>query len=261
MNNENKIDHRIHYIIMTDTETCNTLQEGGKLDMSSVLVYDIGWQVIDRRGNVYEEKSYIVKEIFYGEEELMKSAYYAKKIPQYLTDIAEGKRIVADYYTIRKDYLDTMERYGTHTVCAHNARFDYNSTNITQRWLTKSKYRWFFPYGTEIWDTMKMARDVVCTTEGYKRFCEDNGYLTKHKKPRPRATAEILYRYISGNNEFVEEHRGLEDVDIERQILAYCFRKHKTMMKSAFGKQSKTYMEMFVQAEEEALASSVEVVI
>jgi hypothetical protein len=33
------------------------------------------------------------------------------------------------------------------------------------------------------------------------------------------------------------------------------------MMKSAFGKQSKTYMEMFVQAEEEALASSVEVVV
>lgn len=254
--NNNKIDRRIHYIIMTDTETCNTIQEGGKLDMSSVLIYDIGWQVIDRRGNVYEQKSYIVKEIFFGEKDLMQSAYYAKKIPQYLEDIAEGKRIVADYYTIRKDYIDTMARYNTNTVCAHNARFDYNSTNITQRWLTKSKYRWFFPYGTEIWDTMKMARDVVCTTKSYIEFCEQNGYMTKHKKPRPRATAEILYRYISGNNEFVEEHRGLEDVDIERQILAYCFRKHKQMMKSAFGKQSKAYMEMFVQAEEEALASS-----
>lgn len=247
----NKIDHRIHYIMMTDTETCNTIcQEDGKLDMSSVFVYDIGWQVTDKRGEVYEEKSYIVKEIFFGEADLMKSAYYAHKIPQYLEDIANGKRVVESFYNIRKDFLDTMARYDTKTICAHNARFDYNATNSTQRWLTKSKYRWFLPYGTEIWDTMKMARDVVCTTPSYRQFCEDNGYMTKHKKPRPRATAEILYRYISGNNEFVEEHRGLEDVDIERQILAYCFKKHKQMVKNAFGKQSKAYMEMITEAVE-----------
>lgn len=244
-----KIDHRIHYIMMTDTETCNTICNEGKLDMTNVLIYDIGWQVTDKRGIVYEEKSYIVREIFFGEKELMKSAYYANKIPQYLEDIANGKRIVESFYNIRKDFLDTMARYDTNTICAHNARFDYNATNITQRWLTKSKYRWFLPYGTEIWDTMKMARDVVCTTPNYRKFCEDNGYMTKHKVPRPRATAEILYRYISGNNDFIEEHRGLEDVDIERQILVYCFSKHKQMMKNAFGKQSKAYMEMVAAAE------------
>ena len=36
---ENKIDHRINYILMLDTETANTLSgEDGKLDMSNVLV-------------------------------------------------------------------------------------------------------------------------------------------------------------------------------------------------------------------------------
>ena len=50
---ESKIDKRIHYIIMLDTETCNThTDENGGLDMSSVLVYDLGWQVIDKRGRV-----------------------------------------------------------------------------------------------------------------------------------------------------------------------------------------------------------------
>lgn len=233
----NNIDHRRHYIIMMDTETANTLSRAdGGLDMTSVFIYDIGWQVTDKYGNLYEQKSYIVKEIFYGEADLMKSAYYAKKIPQYLEEIARGERVVATYAAIRKDFLDTMARYDTKTVCAHNAGFDYRATNITQRWLTKSKYRFFLPYGTEVWDTMKMARDVISHTPTYIKFCEENGYMTKHKTPRPRLTAEILYRYITGNLEFVERHTGLEDVDIERQILAYCFSKHKAMAKGAWEK-------------------------
>jgi hypothetical protein len=119
-------------------------------------------------------------------------------------------------------------------MCAHNSRFDYNSTNITQRWLTKSKYRYFLPYGTEVWDTMKMASDVVAHTPTYIAFCQEHGYMTKHKTPRPQVTAEVLYRYITGNTDFIESHTGLEDVDIERQILAYCFRKHKAMAKGAW---------------------------
>ena len=225
-----KIDHRIRYIMMTDTETANTLMgANGALDMSSVLVYDIGWQVIDKRGKNYEQKSYLVKEIFEDEAELMKSAYYAKKIPQYLKEVAEGKRIVASFYDIRKDFVQTMEEYDTTTVCAHNARFDCNALNITERWLTKSKYRYFFPYGTEIWDTLKAARVVIGTMPTYKAFCEENGYMTKHKTPRVRLTAEILYRFISKDLEFEESHTGLEDVDIERQILAYCFKRRATI--------------------------------
>jgi len=226
-----KIDKRIHYIMMLDTETCNTLvDEKGQLDMTNVLVYDLGWKVIDKRGNVYEEKSYIAEEIFYGMSDVMQSAYYAKKIPMYLEQIAQGKRVVASFYQIRKDFVETMLRYNTKTVCAHNARFDYNALNTTQRYLTKSKYRYFFPFGTEVWDTLKMARDVVAKTPSYRAFCENNGYMTQNNQVR--LTAEILYRFISGNDNFIESHTGLEDVEIERQILAYCFRKHKAMRKT-----------------------------
>jgi hypothetical protein len=221
-----KIDHRTHYILMMDTETANTLTRAdGSLDMTSVFIYDMGWQVTDRHGNIYEEKSYIVKDIFYQETQLMQSAYYAKKIPQYLMEIAEGKRIVATFYEIRKDFLDTLAKYDTKTICAHNARFDYNASNITQRWLTKSKYRYFFPYGVEVWDTMKGAKAVIKDMPTYRKFCEENGYMTKHKTPRPRLTAEILYRFISKDCDFMESHTGLEDVNIERQILAYCFKR------------------------------------
>ena len=226
-----KIDRRRTYIMMLDTETCNTrTDENGKLDMSDVLVYDKGWEVIDKHGNVYEKKSYIAKEIFFGMSDVMTSAYYANKIPKYLEEIAKGERVVASFYEIRKDFLDTMKRYETNIVCAHNARFDYNALNTTQRYLTKSKYRYYFPYGTEVWDTLKMARSVIAKTPTYKRFCEENGYMTKNNQVK--LTAEILYRYMTRNNDFIESHTGLEDVDIERQILTYCFRKHKVMKKA-----------------------------
>lgn len=231
------IDHRIHYIIVMDTETCCTTDAEGNNDMSHPFVYDIGWQVTDKRGKVYEAKSYVVKDIFEGEKELMKSAYFAHKIPQYEKDIADGKRALETYYNIRKDLLDTMKRYNTTTIAAHNMGFDNRATASTQRWLTKSKHRFFFPFGTELWDTMRMARDVIVTTPTYKKFCVKHNYVTKHKTPRPRATAEILYRFITQDLTFVESHTGLEDVDIERQIMAYCFAKKKSMAKGLYESQ------------------------
>ena len=102
----NKIDHRHIYGIMLDTETANTLVENGKMDMTSVLPYDIGFAVIDTYGRIYETQSFINSDIFYHEKELMQSAYYAKKIPRYLADIECGNRIVTNTYEIRKIIVD-----------------------------------------------------------------------------------------------------------------------------------------------------------
>ena len=77
------MDKRIHYILQLDTETANSFSdETGKLDLSNSLVYDIGWQVVDKKGRVYESASFVVRDIFFGEKQMMKSAYYAKKIPK-----------------------------------------------------------------------------------------------------------------------------------------------------------------------------------
>lgn len=235
-----KIDKRKHYVLMVDTETANTIElDGGKLDMTNVLVYDCGWAVVDTKGNLYETASYVNSDIFIHEKELMKSAYYAKKLPQYYKDLENGSRTLANTYQIRKAMLEVMEKYDIKEVCAHNARFDYNALNSTQRWVTDSKYRYWFPYDSiELWDTMRMAQSVICKKPTYKRFCQENGYMTKNNQVRK--TAEVLYKFISGNNEFEESHTGLEDVLIEAQIMWYCFRQHKAMNKNAFSKKYET---------------------
>lgn len=227
------IDYRHHYVLVLDTETANTIaDENGNLDMSNVLMYDCGWAVVDTAGNVYVERSYVNRDVFCEERELMQSAYYAKKIPQYCLDLQLGKRQMADTFEIRQAMLADMQMYGVTEVVAHNARFDLNALNTILRYVTKSKYRYWFPYGTEIWDTMKMARDVIHKMPTYRAFCEEHELLTKNG--RLSTTAENLYRFIINDIDFEESHTGLEDVQIEREIMFYCYRQHKPMRKLLF---------------------------
>ena len=79
---------------------------------------------------------------------------------------------------------------------------------------------------------MKMAQDVICQMPTYKTFCQENGYTLPNGACRK--TAEILYRFISGKEDFEESHTGLEDVLIEAEIMFYCFRQHKPMRKLLF---------------------------
>lgn len=223
------IDRRHIYGIMIDTETANGLD--------CPLFYDVGWQVIDSHGRLYKSRSFVNRDIFVRERELMQSAYYNAKIPQYVEDIRNGTRVMADLYEIKQALADDVAEYGCKFICAHNAFFDYRSLNGTQRYITKSKYRYFVPYGLEWWDTMKMAQSVICKMPTYLKFCREHGFMVNEN--RPKATAEVLYRFISNNVDFVEEHKGIEDVDIERQILAYCHRQHKAMRKNLFNKVEK----------------------
>ena len=197
--------------IMLDTETTNSLDDP--------ICYDVGFAVVDKEGSIYETHSFVVAEVFLNEE-LMESAYFIEKVPQYWEDIKKGTRKLAKFNTIRKVLAETMKKYDTNIVIAHNARFDYRSTAKTQRYLTKSKYRYFLPYGTEVWDTLKMAREVLKNDVAYDNFCYDNNYVTK--RGCKRFTAEILYRFFTGDNDFVESHTGLEDVTIEKVIFAEC---------------------------------------
>lgn len=221
-----KIDRRISYKIVLDCESCPLDREVDEVSPQNMFAYDLGWQVVDKRGNVYISRSYAIADIFIDEKDLMKSAYYADKIPGYWEEIKQGERILTSFYKVRNQLLEDIKTFEVEQIFAHNMRFDYGTLTNTQRWLTKSKYRYFFPYGVEICDTLKMARQLIAPMPTYKRFCIENGYLTKNNQPR--LTAEIIYRFISGNNDFEEVHKGIDDVNIEKEILAYCYRKHKS---------------------------------
>lgn len=197
--------------LMLDTETANTIDDP--------FYYDLGCAVVDAEGNIYETASYVNADIFL-DEEMMATAYFKEKIPQYWDEIKAGTRTLKRHINIKKAVRDLMKKWDIKFVVAHNASFDYRSTNYTQRLLTSSKYRYFFPYGTQILDTLKMAREALKESEAYKGFCKKNGFVCKNGTPR--YTAEVIYRWLTQDLGFVESHTGLEDVLIEAKIFAFC---------------------------------------
>lgn len=199
-------------VIVFDTETTNSLEEP--------LIYDIGWAVIDTDTHeVVKTESYAVAEIFL-DKELMTSAYYAEKIPQYWDEIKSKDRKLARLNTIRKTFFADIKAYGIKELYAHNARFDFLSCTLTQRFVTCSKYRYFFPRNVAICDTLKMSREALKGNEEYKAFCTENEYKTKNGQCR--YTAEVLYRFLTNNTDFEEVHKGIDDVLIEKEILFMC---------------------------------------
>lgn len=226
------MDKRKNYYLVVDVESCPVDKDFMGVDPANMFVYDVGLAMVDRKGNVYATGSYVISDVFFKEKELMQSAYYAHKIPQYMEDIRNGSKVVKSFYEVRQIITDLMTEYNCDKVLAYNARFDDIALKTTQRWLTKSKYRYFLPYGTIVWDILKMIRDTLGKSVMYREFCEREGYLTANG--RPQLKAEVVYKYLSGNYDFVESHTGLEDVMIEKEIFAYCMRQHKPMRKALY---------------------------
>ena len=103
-------------MMVLDTETANSVEQP--------IPYDIGWAVCDRDGKIYEERSFVVAEIFCDMKDLMQSAYYAEKIPTYWEDIKAGTRLIKPMWAIRKLLLEDMKLYNTNRVGAYNMSFD-----------------------------------------------------------------------------------------------------------------------------------------
>ena len=209
------------YYLVLDVETANSTNDP--------LVYDLGFAVCDRKGNIYEAESYVVSDIFYKETELMQTAYYHEKLPKYYEGIKEKAFKVINFYTAKKRIADLIEKYNIKAVCAYNASFDTKALNTTQRYLTNSKYRYFLPYGTEVYCIWHMACQVICTQKRYIKFCLDNGFVSE--SGNIKTSAEAVFAYMTKNEKYEECHTGLQDVLIETQIMAKCFAQHKKMNK------------------------------
>lgn len=219
MTNTKKIDRRRKYFMVLDIETANSTEQG--------LAYDIGFAVADRKGKIYEKRSLMIAEMFYGENDLMQSAYYAEKLPRYWEQLLNGEREMVSILTAKRIVAKTMEEYDIEDVYAYNAYFDTSNLNWTIRYLTKSKYRWFFPYGTKYHCIWHMACQTILTQKSFLRFAIENELTSA--SGNISTSAETAYKYISKNADFEEAHTGLEDVEIETKILVKCYAQHKKM--------------------------------
>lgn len=204
--------------LILDVETCNFVEDA--------FVYDIGYIIADS-SRIYERRSFVVYETFCGMKDLMNTCYYAAKLPMYEEDIDLKRRKLRRFFTIRSIMLEDMREHNVHDVIAYNCYFDRTALDRTLRFLTCSKYRYFFPYGTKFHCIWNMACQVLFTQKTYARIAANEHWYSD--KGNYKTSAEHAYRYITGNWQFDESHTGLEDVLIEYEIWKKCKRQHKKM--------------------------------
>lgn len=207
------------YLLVLDTETANSIE--------FPLPYDLGYKIFNRKGETVVTRSFCIYEIYVGQKEMMKTAYYANKLPEYEKELKEGSRKLVKLYTARKTILEDMENFKITRVYAYNMGFDRRALNNDQKFITENKYRYFFPKDTEFRCIWNMACQVLLARPSYIKFALKNNYVSE--KGNILTNAECCYRYVTKNTDFVEAHKGIDDVNIEAEILLACFRQHKKM--------------------------------
>lgn len=196
--------------MVIDTETCNGLEKP--------LVYDLGLTVLNSDGSIRFEYRAIVDEIYNGMPELMRSSHYAKKLPAYDQAIASGELQILPLARIRKDLFDIIEQYNVTDVWAFNAYFDRKALRNTALTVSNGLQARMFPYGIVWRDLWRYACETALQSRNYYRYVIANNAYTVNGWPK--TDAETVYRYLSGNNGFIESHTALDDARIESWILA-----------------------------------------
>lgn len=203
--------------LLVDVETAN--------DVDCPFTYDISTRLLNPEGSILTQHAFVVRDVFNDMRDVVKQAYYADKIPEYIDALQKHNKQMYNFMDARRIILDEMAKYNCKTVIAYNTRFDRNALNNTLRYLTKSRFRWFFPYDTEFMCIWNMACQTVCQTNEYKTFAEMNNFVSNHGK-NYKATAETVYAFLTNNPNFTEEHKGADDVKIEQEIMFHCLQNY-----------------------------------
>lgn len=199
--------------LVIDTETYG--------DIKYPIAYEIGGVVCDRDGNIYHSFHYAIRETF-ADLRRMCTAYYSWKFPGYVDRLYEREMEPVGFGEICARIDAIIEHYDIHTIAAYNLAFDLRAMRNTAREVLHTDTWYDRPL--EQLCIMCAACDILYGAK-YCKVARENGWVTE--KGNIKTSAETGYRFISGNLDFEEEHRGLDDCLIEAQILAAVFRKHK----------------------------------
>lgn len=190
--------------LILDTET---------ISLEKPFVYDLGYTIADADGNIIAKKSYVITQIW-NNKELFATSYYADKKPLYYARLKSKYSKKVCWGNAMRYLANDIKKYGVTEIFAYNSRFDTRAINFMCAWYKVVNGLGAF----KIKDIMEYIKPII-ETEDYKNFCLANGYMTNQKEPQCQKKAETLFRYITQNTDFVEEHTGLEDSIIELQIL------------------------------------------
>lgn len=219
-----KIDKRKAYKLMVDVETtmCPTNQQ---------IVFDLGFAVFTKSGDILEQYSFVIAEVF-DDYKMMEKAYYFKKYPLYLEGLQTGKFVKVPWKHALATMHQVIQKYNIKEVSAYNLAFDLRALEETNKFLRPERVFQLFN-GMATNDLWGMTTETVCQQKAYKNFCHANNLISPSGKFLS-SKAETVYAYMTNNPSFEEEHTGLADVLIEIEIYKLVMRQKKKMTKGVW---------------------------
>lgn len=197
----------MNYLVF-DTETTG---------LDKPFCYDVGYNIINENGVVLIRRHFIVEQIWHNLP-LFESAYYKEKRQLYVGLLRSRQALLNKWGYIMKIMANDIKRYDVQGAYAYNADFDDKVFTFNCDWYHCNNPLESVP----VFDIWGYASQFITNTSDYKQFCESNSFFTDTNNYK--ATAEVVYRYITGNLDFAEAHMGAQDSDIESTILYYCIK-------------------------------------
>ena len=196
-------------VVVFDTET---------VSLEKPFCYNIGYTIINvDNGETLVKRDYVVEQVWHNPM-LFITAYYADKRDIYVAAMRSRKATMAKYGYICQAMIRDFIKFDVVGAYAFNSPFDDKVFTYNSDWFKCNN-----PFDNiPIFDIRGYVHQFM-VDDNFKKFCEDNGYFTD--SGNYSTTAETMYRYLTGNTEFIEDHTALSDSEIEAEILLECIKR------------------------------------
>jgi len=176
-------------------------------------VYDVGYIIHDKRGNIALERNWLVEENFTDPKKMMGAFYAGKHFTHYARMLQDGvEQLNAD-----------IEAHSVDVIAAYNAGFDFRvmaQTHVDLGYDGK-----VLNSSLEILDIWQFACETKLSQKSYATIARAMGWVSP--AGNIKTGAEFAHRYCSGDHSFIEDHTALSDARIEVAILAQCYAQKK----------------------------------
>lgn len=192
-------------IIVFDTETTG---------LEKCFCYDVGYYVLSKDKKILAQRHFIIEQVWHNLP-LFATAYYADKRPLYVKDLRCRKAELVKWGNAMRTMANDIKKYNVEAAYAYNSSFDDKVFTFNCDYFHTNN-----PLDTiPVFDIWGYASQFITNDPNYIDFCEQHELFTD--SGNYKGSAESVYKFLT-NSDFVEEHRGLEDSEIEALILFAC---------------------------------------
>lgn len=194
-------------VMIFDTETTS---------IDKPFCYDISWVIMDTdTGAIVNMSANVVEQVWHNLP-LFESAYYREKRSKYVTMMRRHEATMDKWGYIMGKFAKALREYHITDVYAYNSDFDDKVMSFNCDW-----YKCNNPLdNVAIHDIWGYASQFITCYPDYKDFCEQHQRFTDSENYK--GSAEVVYQYLQESPDFIEEHMGLFDSEIEANILWSC---------------------------------------